>query len=315
MTQYSINRDTISTNYDRLRGHIRRTPVLLVAAEDLGLKGSEIHLKLELFQHSGSFKARGALTHFLLGDIPEAGVAAASGGNHGAAVAYAAKALHKPATIFVPEISSPAKQASIRALGANLEVIKGQYADASDAAERHCVNTGAKNIHAYNQPETLVGQGSLALEFDAQSPRLSTILVAIGGGGLIGGMAAWYQGSTRLIGVEPETCATAKAALDVGRPVDVEVDVNGLAADSLGARRVGSLPFPLIQSYVEDVLTVSDDAIRRAQALLWDKTRIVAEPGGAAALAALLSGAYVPDDNERIGIVICGANTTGIDFG
>ncbi len=313
MTEYAINRETISANYNRLRGHLRRTPVIVTAGTDFGLENFELHFKLEGTQHSGSFKARGALTHFLLGAAPQAGVIAASGGNHGAAVAFAAQRNSTQAAIFVPDIASPAKQALIESFGAKLHRVPGTYADALAAARAHAETTGAKQIHAYDQPETLVGQGSLALEFQSQSPGLTTMIMAIGGGGLIGGAAAWLQGSMQLIGVEPEGCPTAKAALDAGKPTDVSV--TGIAADALGARRIGELAFPLIQTYVEDVVSVPDDAIRQAQELLWDRLRIVAEPAGATGLAALLSGAVKPTDDARVGVVICGANTTAVGFG
>ena len=307
MAEYVINRETISANYNRLRRHVRATPTVSLRGAELGVLADEMHLKLEFLQHSGSFKARGALTHFLIGGIPDAGVVAASGGNHGAAVAYAADVFGARATVFVPGVSSRAKQERIRAFGAELHIVGDAYADALEAANAFAAETGAKSLHAYDQAETLVGQGSVALEFEAQQPDLTTLLVAVGGGGLIGGMAAWYQGGVRLIGVEPETADAARAARAVGRPVDVEV--SGIAADSLGARRIGSIAFPLIEAFVEDLVTVSDAAISSAQAMLWDRLRIVAEPGGAAAFAALASGAYVPQAGERVGVLICGANT------
>lgn len=313
MTEYAINRDTIAANYNRLRNHIRRTPVLVMNGRDFALDGFELHLKLESLQYTGSFKARGALTHFLLGSVPQAGVVAASGGNHGAAVAFAAHQFALPAAIFVPEIASAAKRARITDFGGDLHVVAGEYADALKAAEDYRAGSGAKNIHAYDQPETIVGQGSLTLEFQAQSPGLTTILIAIGGGGLIAGAAAWTQGGVRLIGVEPENCPTAKRALETGRPTDVSV--SGIAADALGARRIGALAFPLIQTFVEDIVTVNDRDIAKAQQMLWQQARIVAEPAGATALAALLSGAHSPSEDERVGIVICGANTTAVDFG
>ncbi len=312
MTRLAINRETISQTYNRIRSHVRVTPTLAISPHDIAGAFSELHLKLELLQHSGSFKARGAVAHFSLGDVPEAGVIAASGGNHGAAVAFAANAFNARARIFVPEISAPAKQQLIREYGAELIVGGAGYADALEASETAASETGAKVVHAYDQSETILGQGSVGLELEQQAPGLTTLLVAVGGGGLIGGIAAWYQGRIKLVSVEPETASTLKAALDANRPVDV--DVSGLAADSLGARKIGQLAFPLCQSYVEESVTVTDGAIRNAQAVLWQKTRLIAEPGGVAALAALISGAYVPAENERVGVVICGANTNKFDF-
>ena len=304
----AINRETVSANYNRLRNHIRKTPVLQVAPADFGVTAAELHLKLELFQYGGSFKARGAFTHFLLRDVPDTGVVAASGGNHGVAVACAAKHFGKPATIFVPEISSPAKRAAITDFDAELRISGERYADALSAAEAFITQTGALNVHAYDQPETLVGQGSVGLEIEAQAPGLTTILVAVGGGGLIGGIAAWYQGRVKIVAVEPETAPTLERALSFGAPT--EVDVSGIAADSLGARKIGQLAFPLCQTYVEETVLVSDEAIIAAQSMLWRSTRVAAEPGGATALAALLSGAYKPAPDERIGVVVCGGNLT-----
>ena len=310
MAKIAINRDSISSNYNRLRGHVRKTPVLQLDPGDLGVRAGEVHLKLELFQHTGSFKPRGAFTHFFTDAIPQAGVVAASGGNHGAAVAFAARAFNKPATIFVPEIASAAKLQVIRSLGADLRIGGSVYADALAAANEHVETTGAQNLHAYDQPETLIGQGSVGLEIETQVPGAQTILVAVGGGGLIGGIAAWYQGRSTIIAVEPETSNALAAASQAGAPV--EVDVSGIAADSLGARRVGELAFPLCRSYVEQTLTVPDEAIQQAQSVLWQTARVVAEPGGATALAALICGAYVPSADERIAVVVCGANTTAL---
>jgi len=307
MTRISINRETISANYNRLRGFVRRTPMLQVDTAGFDCRASELHLKLECLQATGSFKARGAATHMLLGNPPPAGLVAASGGNHGAAVAWAAKRFGTTAHIFVPNIASKAKVALIERLGATLHIAGDAYADAFEAARAFESDSGAMSLHAYDQPETLVGQGSVGLETEAQAPGLTTLLVAVGGGGLIGGIAGWYQSRIKLIAVEPNTCNTLGAAMDAGEPVDVAV--SGLAADSLGARRIGELAFPLCQSFVEDCVKVDDAAIRAAQKRLWDETRVVAEPGGATALAALISGAYAPADDERVGVIICGANT------
>ena len=268
-------------------------------------------------QHSGSFKARGAFANLLTRKIPAGGVVAASGGNHGVAVAYAAMRLGVRAKIFVPTTSSPAKIARIRAYGAELEVVGERYADALAASESWVERSGALPVHAFDQRETLLGQGTLGLELSEQAP-LDTVLVAVGGGGLIGGITAWYAGQagagrTRVVGVEPELAPTLTDALKAGRPVDAPA--GGIAADSLAPRRVGELMFPIARDHVAKVLLVSDDAIREAQAALWSATRIVAEPGGAAAFAALLSGSYTPSAGERVGVVICGGNSTAVDFG
>jgi threonine dehydratase len=239
-------------------------------------------------------------------------VVAASGGNHGVAVAHAAMTLGVPATIFVPSVCSPAKAERIRAAGARLIVAGDRYADALAESEAWTGRTGALAVHAYDQEETLLGQGTLGLELEEQAPRLDTLLVAVGGGGLIGGLAAWYRGRTRIVGVEPELAPTLTRALAAGRPVDAEA--GGIAADSLAPRRVGVRGFPIVQRHVERVLLVSDDAIREAQLALWRRFRVAAEPGGAAALAALLAGAYRPAAGERVGVVVCGGNTDAVDF-
>ena len=296
-----------------IRRHVRETPIVTVPARDFGLNGSPITFKLEFMQHSGSFKARGAFTNLLMRQGAERGVVAASGGNHGAAVAYAAQHLGYRAKLFVPAIASPAKIARIQSYGADIVVGGAAYSDAFAASRAWATEHGAMQVHAYDQFETLAGQGTVALEFAEQAPRLDTVLVAVGGGGLIGGMAAYYQGDIRLIGVEPETAPTLMAAMQVDSPIDVAV--SGLAADSLGAKRIGELAFPLAQKYVDASLLVSDEAIAEAQKKLWDVLRVVVEPGGATAFAALLSGRYVPEVGERVGVLLCGANTTAVDFG
>jgi threonine dehydratase len=267
---------------------------------------------LEALQHSGSFKARGAFANLLNRSIPKVGVAAASGGNHGAAVAYAAMKLGAPARIFLPGISAPAKVERIRGYGAELVVAGELYADALAACESWIAETGALSVHAYDQTETLLGQGTVGLEFERQAPDLDTLLVAVGGGGLIGGIASWYAGRIKIIGVEPEASPTLYRALEAGKPVDAEA--GGIAADSLAPRRVGELMFPIAKKFVSGVTLVTDAAIRRAQETLWKVSRIVAEPGGAAAFAALLSGRYRPEPHERVGILVCGSNTTAVDF-
>lgn len=296
----------------RIARHLRRTPVIELNGRELGLEATTLTLKLECLQHSGSFKARGAFASLTSGDISSAGVAAASGGNHGAAVAFAAQALGVPARIFVPTISSAAKIDRIRSYGAHLVVEGERYADALALCETWCAETGARSIHAYDQPTTILGQGTVGLEFEEQAPNLDTLLVAVGGGGLIGGIAAWYRGRIRIIGVEPEGAPSLAMALAAGKPVDAPQE--GIAADSLAPRQVGSLMFPIAQAFVDRVALVSDDAIREAQARLWDRLRIVTEPGGAAAFAALVSGAYRPEPGGRVGVLVCGSNTTAVDF-
>jgi threonine dehydratase len=221
--------------------------------------------------------------------------------------------LGAPATVFVPTVSSPAKIARIRGYGANLIVGGDRYADALAASEAWLADTGALPVHAYDQLETLLGQGTLGLELSAQAPALDTLLVAVGGGGLIGGIAAWYAGTVKIVGVEPDGAPTLTAALRAGHPVDAEA--GSIAADSLAPRRVGELMFPLARAHVDRVVLVSDDAIRHAQVALWSILRVVAEPGGAAAMEALLSERYLPAAGERVGVLISGGNTTAVDFG
>jgi len=314
-TAAAIDRGKIGAAYDVIKPYVRVTPVAAISGLELGiaaLASTRLTLKLEQLQHAGSFKTRGAFANLLLREVPAAGVVAASGGNHGAAVAYAAMKLGVRAKIFVPTVSSPAKTARIRECAAELTVVGERYADALAAAELWAADTGALPVHAFDQHETLLGQGTLGMELAAQVPDLDTILIAVGGGGLIGGVAAWYAGRARIVGVEPEAAPTLTAALAAGRPVDAPA--GGIAADSLAPRRVGELMFPIARAYVDRVALVGDDAIRGAQQALWDGMRIVAEPGGAAAFAALRSGAYRPAAGERVGVVISGANTSAVDF-
>ena len=308
----ALTRERIQATAELLRPYIRRTPVIEVSGSDFGLCPNTLSLKLELLQHTGSFKPRGAFTNLLTREIPAAGVVAASGGNHGVAVAYAAMKLKKPARIFIPTVASPSKIERIRSYGADLVITGDRYNDALLASEEWRAESGALPIHAYDQWETLAGQGTLGLEFEQQSPGLDTLLVAIGGGGLIGGVAGWYEGRVKIIGVEPEAAPTLTRALAAGKPVDAEA--GGVAADSLAPKRVGELMFPLAQKYVASVVLVTDEAIQQAQAVLWSVLRIAAEPGGAAAFAALLSGRYQPAKGERVGVVMCGSNTTAVQF-
>jgi threonine dehydratase len=307
-----INRERIAAIEPIIRPHIRRTPVLEINGADVGIAPVSITLKLELLQHAGSFKTRGAFANLLTRDVPKAGVVAASGGNHGAAVAYAAMKLGIPAKIFVPSVASPAKIDRIRGYGADLVVVGERYADALAASEAWQAETGALSVHAFDQAETLLGQGTLAMELERQAPDLETVLVAVGGGGLIGGIAARYAGRVKIIGVEPDGAPTLHRALEAGRPVDAET--GSIANDSLAPRRVGDLMFPIAQNYIERVVLVSDGAIRQAQEALWSAARVVAEPGGATAFAALLSGGYRPRPEERVGVVVSGGNTVAVDF-
>ncbi len=305
----AIDRAAIAAVAARIRPYVRTTPVVEIEAASLGLDGAPITLKLEHLQHAGSFKTRGAFANLLLRDVPPAGVVAASGGNHGAAVAYAAQQLGVPAKIFVPTVSSPAKIARIRSYGADLVVEGDRYADALAASETWAAQSGALPVHAFDQRETLLGQGTVAMELEAQAPDVTTILVAVGGGGLIGGVAAWCAGGgrVRVIAVEPVDAPTLTAALAAGRPVDAPT--GSIAADSLAPRQVGALMFPIAQAHVATVVRVTDADIRRAQATLWETLRLVVEPGGSAAVAALIGGAYQPARDERVAVVVSGANT------
>jgi threonine dehydratase len=309
----TIDRERIERTHSLIRPHIRLTPVMELTGADFGLSAFPLTLKLELFQHAGSFKTRGAFANLLTRAIPAAGVVAASGGNHGAAVAYAAMRLGVPAHIFVPTVSSPAKISRIRGYGADLVVGGDRYADALAASQAFAARSGALPVHAFDQEETLLGQGTIGLELARQAPDLDTLLVAVGGGGLIGGIAAWCVGKPRVIGVEPESAPTLTQALAAGNPVDAEA--GGIAADSLAPQRVGELMFPIARAHIERVVLVPDAAIRRAQEALWDGLRLVAEPGGAAAFSALLGSAYVPAPGERVGVLVSGGNTTAVDFG
>ncbi len=308
----TLDRDSIRAAAARIAPHVRRTPIIEVDGADFGLPEVRLVFKLEYLQHAGSFKARGAFNQMLTRAIPPVGVVAASGGNHGAAVAFAAMKTAHPATIFVPSVASPAKMEQIRGYGAHLEIAGERYADALAASETWVEKAGAVAIHAFDQVETLQGQATVGLEYEEQAPDLDALLVAVGGGGLIAGIAAWYTGRIPLIGVEPEAAPTLTRALEAGEPVDAPA--GGIAADSLAPKRVGRLVFPLAQRYVTRTALVTDDAIREAQRMLWKALRIVAEPGGAAALAALTSGAWKAKPGERVGVLLCGANTTAVDF-
>jgi len=296
-----IDRGEIEAAARRIEGRVRKTPTI-----DVELDGRPVLLKLELLQHTGSFKPRGAFNRVLAaGEIPPVGVIAASGGNHGAAVAYVAAALGIPCEIFVPEATPDVKRERIESFGAKLVVTGEHYPDAYDSCVERQAASGALQVHAYDHPHVVAGQGTIGIELSKQAPQLESLLVAIGGGGLIAGIAGWLQDDVKVIGVEPETSCALHAALAAGR--EVEVPVSGLAADALGARQIGHIAFEVASRFVPEVVLVNDDEIRQAQAWLWDRLRLIAEPGGAAALAALLSGRYRPEG--PVGVVVCGANT------
>jgi threonine dehydratase len=297
-----ITRHDIEHAYETIRPHVRRTPVIEL---DLAPLADPVTLKLEQLQCAGSFKARGAFTNLLLRDVPPAGVVAASGGNHGVAVAYAAHRLGIPARIFVPSVSAPAKTERIRQL-ADLVIAGDRYADALQAAEEWITTSGALSVHAFDQRETILGQATLALELDDQAGPLDTVLVPVGGGGLIAGIASYFAGRTKVIGVEPDGAPTLAWARKAGEPVDAPA--GSVAVDALAPRRVGELVFPITQAHVQDVVLVDDDAIRAAQRTLWQTARIAAEPAASVGVAALLAGAYRPAPGERVAAVISGAN-------
>ena len=301
----AVDRAAIAAAARRIAPYVRTTPILRPGTLP-GLP-SDLVLKLELLQATGSFKPRGAFNLMLTAPLPEAGVIAASGGNHGAAVAYAARALGVRAEIFVPAATPETKMQRIASYGARVIAGGAAYAEAAAACRARQQETGALNVHAYDDAAVLAGQGSVGLEFSVAAPELTHVLVAVGGGGLIGGVAAWYAGAAEVIAVEPENCPGLSMALAAGKPV--EAPVSGLAADSLGARQVGALMFPIAAARVARAVLVPDEAIRAAQTLLWDACRLIAEPGGATALAALVSGAFMPPPGARVGVVVCGANT------
>ncbi len=295
-------RAEITRAAQRIAPYARVTPVMQVSLPGAGL----IEVKLEHLQHTGSFKARGAFNTLLTGPVPAAGVVAASGGNHGAAVAYAARTLGHPARIFVPEFAGSAKIALIRAQGADLQVVPGVYADAAALATAYAAATGAMQIHPYDARPTLAGQGTVLAEWEAQGLQADTILIAVGGGGLIGGALAWLAGRRKVVAVEPFLAPTLHRALAEGP--DTVVQVAGVAANALGASKIGRLCYDLALAQRVTSVLVTDDAITAAQMLLWRSLRQLVEPAGATALAALTSGAYVPQEGERVAVLICGAN-------
>jgi threonine dehydratase len=300
-----VTRDDVEAAFGRTSGYVRSTPVAAVEAGTLGTS-DRIVVKLEQLQHTGSFKPRGAFNRLLSQPVPRAGVVAASGGNFGAAAAYAASVLGHAAELFVPESTSATKVERLRAFGGSIVVTGAFYADALAEAERRCRKTGALWMHAFDQHEMIAGNGTVGRELETQWPALDTLLVAVGGGGLIAGIAAWFDGRVRLVGVETTGTASMAAALANGKPVDT--DVGGLAADALGARRVGDLCFAITQRLVDRIVVVDDDDVRRTQREFWQRLRLLLEPAGATAPAALISGAYRPESGERVGVLLCGAN-------
>ncbi len=298
------DRSAIAAAARRIAPYVRHTPVLRLGDAAFGVP---VTLKLELLQHTGSFKPRGAFNRLLTADLPTGGVIAASGGNHGAAVAYAARELGVTAEIFVPATTPKTKTDRIASYGARVVQGGAAYAEALAASRARQAETGALEVHAYDHEAVLAGQGTVGREFETDAPDLTHILVATGGGGLIGGVAAWYAGSAAVISVEPEGCPGLHNAMAAGQPVDAPV--GGLAADALGARQVGQLMFPVAQAHVAAAVLVDDAAIAAAQRWLWEQCRLIAEPGGATALAALLSGRFAPPEGARVGVVVCGGNT------
>ncbi|MBW3664380.1 MAG: threonine/serine dehydratase [Actinobacteria bacterium] len=300
-----ITADAINAAHARIAPHVRRTPVLDVEPAAFGTPGP-VALKLELLQHTGSFKPRGAFNRLLSHPASGAGVVAASGGNHGLGVAHAARTLGLAATIFVPTTTPEVKVSRLRALGAVVRLVGDHYAEALEASASFAEGSGALVAHAYDQPEIVAGQGTVALELQQQRPDLDTLLVAVGGGGLIAGVAGWYGGSVRVVAVEAHGTATYAAALEAGGPVDIEV--GGLTADSLGARRLGDHAWAA-RPWIAGSVVVADEDVRAAQRALLREVRLITEPGGATAMAALLGGHYRPQGDERVGVLVCGANT------
>jgi threonine dehydratase len=303
-------REDILAARERIAGHVRMTPVIEPGHGAFGVDAS-LTLKLELLQHTGSFKPRGAFSKVLASEVPAAGVVAASGGNFGLAVAYAARELGHHAEIFVPSTSPETKIDRVRRQGADVHVIEGYYDDAAAAARERAAETGALAMHPFDQPEVVAGQGTIGIEVGDQVPGADTVLVSVGGGGLIAGIAAWFAGDRRVVGVEPAGSHCLRSAMEAGAPV--EVDVDSVAADSLGARRAGDIAVATARAYLDRVVLVPDDAIRDAQRAIWRELRLVAEPGGATALAALRHGAYTPEAGERVVVVVCGANCDPAD--
>ncbi|SHL50425.1 threonine dehydratase [Roseovarius marisflavi] len=303
-------RDEISKAVMRIRPHVRRTPVGEINGFGLAYP---IEMKLEQMQHSGSFKARGAFNTLLSAEVPKAGLVAASGGNHGAAVAYGAARLGHRARIYVPDIAGPAKIGLIREQGADLVVVPGAYGEAAERAALYQAETGAMQVHPYDAETTVIGQATVMAEWEEQGLVADTVLIAVGGGGLIAGALAWLGKGRKVVAVEPDTSCALHAALTAGAPVDVEV--SGVAANALGARRIGQICFDLARAEGIESVLVSDAAITEAQVALWREMRQLVEPAGATALAALMSGAYRPAPGERVAVLVCGGNIAPDPFG
>lgn len=294
----AVTPDDVLAAMGRVRPHVRRTPVI---------EHGDLTLKLELLQHAGSFKPRGAFNRVLVEpELPATGVIAASGGNHGAALAFVGQRLGLRAEVFVPSTSPAIKRANIERFGARVTVVDGYYDDAQAAADARQRETGALMVHPFDHPATVAGQGTVGVEIDDQVGAFDTLVVASGGGGFTAGQAAWFCDRVRIVSVEPATSQCLRAALAAGEPVPVEVA--GVAADSLGARQIGAVPWSIVRHFVDEAVVVADDAIRAAQRELWHELRLIVEPGGAAALAAIRSGAYVPEPGERVVVVVCGSN-------
>ena len=312
MDDDGIGRGEVVRLLPAIRPHVRTTPVIRIDRAELGLPPGPLVLKLEHLQHSGSFKARGAFANLVLHDVPEAGVVAASGGNHGAAVAYAAAELGVPATVFVPKVSSPAKLARIEAYGAHLVVGGSSYDDARETAARWQAESGALDVPAFDSVATILGAGSIAVELQEQEPQVDTVLAAVGGGGLIAGLCAGYERAAKVVGVEPYGAPTLTEALRAGGPTDAPV--GSVAIDSLAPRRVGVHTYRVAARLGSGTVLVDDQAILSTQRLLWDRLRLVLEPGGCAALGALVSGVYEPSPGETVAVVLSGANTAAVDL-
>ena len=295
----------IAKAHSEIEEYIRKTPVITLPEGAFGIE-AHLTLKLELMQHSGSFKARGAFNRILQNTVPPSGVIAASGGNHGGAVAYAARRLGYPAEIFVPTICSPTKVQRLKDYGAQVTIIGRDYIEALGECDRRARETQSLIVHAFDQSEVIAGQGTVGLELEKQAPGLDTVLVSVGGGGLIAGISAWYQNRIQVVSIEPEKAPTLHASLSAGK--QVEVEVGGIAADALGSRRVGAMMLPIAQQYVSQTVLVDEESIIKAQQLLWDELRIAAEPAGVVPIAALISGRYSPSPDEKVGIIICGGN-------
>ena len=300
-----ITPEDIRAAAQRIAPYIRTTPVMQLEANWFDVPG-DTFLKLESLQVTGSFKPRGAFNRLLGQPMPAAGVIAASGGNHGIAVAYAAQKLGVRAEIYVPSLATELKRKMLTELGAQVVVAGNTYVEALAASEARAASSGALKVHAFDDAATVAGQGTIATELDVQLPDMDTVLVSVGGGGFIGGIAAWFAGRVKVVAVEPTLCPTYNRALRARMPVDVET--GGIAADSLGCRRIGEVPFSVLLPGVGDSVLISDEQIRDAQTVLWEKLRIASEPGGATAFAALASGAYVRAPGERVAVIICGGN-------